>query len=310
MWLSFPEPHNPYQVPEPYFSMFQPDSLPPVSYGSEILETKGFKWEWARKLSNYVFEDLDKRIERARANYFGMLRLIDDQIKRLVSYLEDTGRIDNTLIIFMSDHGDFVGEYGLTRKGPEIPEIIIRIPMLFYGNKIKPHSLGEGIFASIVDIMPTICNLIGVPIPEGVQGSSLLYILKDEACSTEELRSAYAEQGFGGQHYDYSDRLNLDDCCIFYKDGTKTFDSLNYVSQSGAMRMVRKGKWKLVFDMDGNGQLYNIDMDKFEINNLFNNSDFKEIQLKMMNELLKWTIKVQDPLLLPPNSYKAKSYKK
>lgn len=111
LWLSFSEPHNPYQVPEPYFSMFPPETLPPVHIGREALNQKGFKWQWYERLCERTFPGYSELIPRARANYFGLLRLLDDQVKRLIMFLKLR---ENTLLVFVSDHGDFVGEYGLT----------------------------------------------------------------------------------------------------------------------------------------------------------------------------------------------------
>ena len=117
LWLSFPEPHNPYQVPEPYFSLFPPESLPPNATDASDLEGKGFKFQWTRHIGEVAFEDYTEQLPRARSNYLGMLRLIDDQVRRFVEYLEHENLRENTHLIFLSDHGDFVGEYGLVRKG-------------------------------------------------------------------------------------------------------------------------------------------------------------------------------------------------
>ncbi|MBI3923013.1 MAG: sulfatase-like hydrolase/transferase, partial [Armatimonadetes bacterium] len=66
LWLSFAEPHNPYQAPEPYFSLFPPDSLPPVKAGKEALAVKGFKWQWTKRLGEFIYPDYDDLIPRYR----------------------------------------------------------------------------------------------------------------------------------------------------------------------------------------------------------------------------------------------------
>ena len=82
-WVSFAEPHNPYQVPEPYFNLFPPETLPPVHAGKELLGEKGERFLWLRSVWEKVLgENIEERILRARSNYHGMLRLIDDQFKR------------------------------------------------------------------------------------------------------------------------------------------------------------------------------------------------------------------------------------
>lgn len=117
LWLSVPEPHNPYQVPEPYHSTFDPADLPEPAAGADAHEEKSFEFEWARELAERRVEhatggdaSFETALPRLRANYYGMLRLIDDQVRRFVTFLEDAGLRDETLLVFTSDHGDFVGE--------------------------------------------------------------------------------------------------------------------------------------------------------------------------------------------------------
>ena len=132
LWLSFPEPHNPTQVPEPYFSMFSQEDLPPTLSNKEAIINKNYQYKWLRDMFERVVPEFDKKIPRTRSSYLGMMRLIDDQIKRLVEYLEAKDTLKNTIIIFLSDHGDFVGEYGLVRKGPCLSDSLCRIPLIFY----------------------------------------------------------------------------------------------------------------------------------------------------------------------------------
>ncbi len=305
LWLSFPEPHNPYQVPEPYFSMFPPASLPPTHSGVEALAVKGFKFQFSRELGGKAFPDYDKQVVRARSNYFGMLRLIDDQIERLMQSLKEKGVYDNTIFVFLGDHGDFVGEYGLMRKGPELPECLARIPMFFVGPGIVAGERPHPAHVSLVDILPTLCEALGVERPVGVQGRSLWPLLTGRAYPQAEFASAYAEQGFGGLHYTAQDTLDPQ------KEGalnaSVSFDELNSWSQSGTMRMLRQGDWKLVFDMQGAGQLYHLAKDPAELKNLYDDSDCAAIRQELLAELLAWTLRVQDPLPLPRRRYVMKT---
>ena len=109
--------------------------------------------------------------------YFGMLRLIDDQVKRFVEFLEARQLRDDTIIVFVADHGDFVGEYGMVRKGPELPECLARIPMFWTGPGITASAEPHDAHVSLIDVMSTLCEAIGVPLPDGVQGRSLWPLL-------------------------------------------------------------------------------------------------------------------------------------
>ncbi|HBG76146.1 MAG TPA: sulfatase, partial [Clostridiales bacterium] len=77
------------------------------------LADKGHRFIWLRSIWEKILgPDIDNRILRVRSNYHGMLRLIDDQFKRLIHGLDERNLVKNTIILFVSDHGDFVGEYG------------------------------------------------------------------------------------------------------------------------------------------------------------------------------------------------------
>jgi arylsulfatase A-like enzyme len=302
VWLTFAEPHNPYQVPEPYFSMFPQETIPPAAAGTEALKEKGFKWEWVYRLGKHVYPNYDELVPRARANYLGMLRLIDDQVRRFVGFLDAEGLRDDTLVIFLADHGDFVGEYGLVRKGPEMPELLMRIPLLFHGPGIVANEEPHPAFVSICDVMPTLCEMLGAPLPEGVQGRSLWPMLTGGDYPEAEFESAYGEHGYGGLHYEEADHYPFDRATFQGPKGP-TFDCLNSVSQSGQMRMIRKGDWKLTLDMQGHGQLYNLADDPVELVNLYGRPEHADLQRELLADLLAWTLRAQDPLPLPRHRY-------
>ena len=306
LWLSFPEPHNPYQVPEPYFSLFPPETLPPTLSDQSSLATKGFKYQWLRHIGETAFPDYAEQLPRARSNYFGMLRLIDDQVKRFFDYLDSRGLRDNTIVIFLADHGDYVGEYGLMRKGAELPDVLIRIPFLFVGPDIRAADQPHPAHITTADVMPTICEALGTDIPRGVQGRSLWAMLTGEDYPEEEFDSAYSEHGFGGLHYtaDYDYGGDVDGL-----HPSIGFDELNGCSQSGTMRAIRAGDWKLIFDMQERGQLYNLADDPVELNDLFGHPEHADIQTKMLAKLLGWTLRAQDPLPHPRRRYRFKSDK-
>lgn len=308
LWLSFPEPHNPYQVPEPYYSMFPPESIPPNRTDSSALPIKGFKFEWCRRSFEQAFPDYESHIQRARANYLGMLRLLDDQVKRFVESLDQR---DNTIIVFLSDHGDFAGEYGLLRKGPELPELLVRIPLQLAGPGIISRAEPHPAHVSICDIMPTLCEAVGIPIPDGVQGRSLWPLLTGQDYPAAEFESAYAEHGFGGLHYTGDEDLDPREDGLIPSDRSDASDTsdwgqldcLNSWTQSGQMRMIRKGDWKLAFDMQGRGQLYNLSEDPSEIENLCDRPGMRSTRLELLEDLLTWRLRVEDPLPLPRRRY-------
>ena len=146
--------------------------LPPTLSDVSALESKSFKYQWLRHIGETAFPDYAEQLPRARSNYFGILRLIDDQVRRFVEHLDGRGLRENTILFFLSDHGDYVGEYGLVRKGAELPEVLVRIPFQVCGPGIQASPEPHLAHINIVDILPTICEATGTDMPPGVQGAA------------------------------------------------------------------------------------------------------------------------------------------
>jgi arylsulfatase A-like enzyme len=303
LWMSFAEPHNPYQVSKPYFDMFPPDAVPPRGAGPDTFRTKGFKWQWLQRLEEKTYPGYRDHWRRTRSNYLGQLRLIDDQVARVLRQLEESGKAQNTVILYLADHGDYFCDYGLERKGAGLPEVLTRIPMVWSGWGIRPQKLDA--FVSTADVLPTICEAMGLAIPPGVQGRSLWPPLQGKPYPRAEFETIYSELGFGGLDYGPGDNIPDDwGGGRVAPEATPTYDELNPVTQSGSLKMVRRGDWKLTFDMMGNGELYNLARDPYELTNLYGNKQTAEIQHQLLADLLRWTIRTQDDL--PVAAYRPK----
>ncbi|QQA43560.1 sulfatase [Pelagovum pacificum] len=290
LWLSLPEPHNPYQVPDPYYSMFDPDQMPERSGDPAEAEARGGHWKWLRDLFQDKRPQYDGEWRRYRAVYAGMLRMLDDQIARFVGHLKENGLYDDTILIFVSDHGDYVGDHGLQRKGVGLPECLTRVPMILRGPGIEASRNAED-FVSLVDLMPTLCDAIDAPIPFGVQGRSLWPMLCGQSYPKAEFDSIYAELGIGGPPWGAEERPPL-----HFDYDTPVIDELNAVTQSGNTKMVRKGRWKAVYGAPGGGELYDLDTDPGELRNLFDDPAHAAPKAEMLEVLLRWTIRTEDPL--------------
>ncbi|NOZ03389.1 MAG: hypothetical protein GXO92_02125 [FCB group bacterium] len=149
--------------------------------------------------------------------------------------------------------------------------------------------------------MPTLCEALGVEIPPGVQGRSLWPLLTGQEYPEAEFSSAYAEHGFGGLNYTADDDLDpVEEGAL---NPEFSFDCLNSWTQSGTMRMIRRDDWKLVFNMEGKGELYNLKEDPAELNNLFNDPGLFAIRQSLVEDLLTWILRIQDPLPYPRRRY-------
>ncbi|GAB3758549.1 sulfatase family protein [Microlunatus parietis] len=288
-WVSFPEPHNPYQVPEPYFSLFEPELVPERVAGPEAALAKGGPYQWLRELVEEKRPDYDDLWRRYRASYCGMLRLIDDQVRRLVTSVEERSP-GRTLYLFVADHGDFVGEYGLQRKGAGLSEALVRIPFFVAGPGVRA-GVDDDHLVSLVDVLPTLAEAIGAEIPAGVQGRSFWPLLTGGDDPGDVFASIYAEGGYGGLFYPADARPELH----FDYAGT-TYDGLNTVTQSGTSAMLRRGNWKIIFHSDGRGELYRLDRDPAELDDLWDYPDCAVRRAELITELLRWRLEVADDL--------------
>ena len=302
--ISMAEPHNPYQVPEPYYSMFPPEKLPKAASSRSDLQLKGSKFEQLARLEDESCRDLQRDLPRLKSNYLGMLRLIDDQQRRLVEGLKEKGLYDTTVFLIIADHGDYFGEYGLIRKGAGVPESLIRIPMVWFGKGIKCSGrLPE--YVSIADVFPTLCAVAGRPLPRGVQGRNLLPLLEGRDVPEREFRSIVVEQGFGGEDMADSTRTFEQEGALQKPEGKVAwFDELNSWTQSGARRAVVSDGWKLVLDSYGKGELYDLSADPAELRNLYDDPSFTQRKTSLLEELGMWLIRLQDPLPVPRTRYK------
>jgi arylsulfatase A-like enzyme len=303
-WVSFPEPHNPYQVPEPYYSMFTrtADAYERIA-GPEAVERLSWRYRWLRHLVESKRPGFDQEWRRYLASYLGMLRLIDDQIARFLDGLGD--HLDNTVVVFLADHGDYVGEYGLQRKGAGLSDHLTRIPLIVAGPGIPAGELRDEL-VSIVDVLPTMCGLLGLAIPSGVQGRDLVPLLERSLEPGEEFDSVLVELGYGGVAYGEHARPELH----FPYEG-RTFDELNTVTQSGQERMVRTGDLKLVMDDVGRTWLYDLAADPGETDDLSTAPDRQADRSRLMTWLARWLMRVGDDLpigrytpLIPPHNWR------
>ncbi|QIK72031.1 sulfatase-like hydrolase/transferase [Propioniciclava coleopterorum] len=288
LWVSFPEPHNPYQVPEPYFSMFDDVARDHERRaGPEAIDELSWRYRWLRDLIESKRPGYDEDWRRYLATYLGMLRMVDDQIARLLAGLG--AHLDDTLVFFLADHGDYVGEYGLQRKGAGLPEVLTRIPLIVAGPGV-PEGERRTEMVSIVDVLPTVCGLAGLEPPRGSQGRDLtgLWAGRDAG---EEFATAYVELGYGGVAYGVDARPPL-----HFDYAGPTFDELNSVTQSGHERMLRLDDLKLVMDAEGRRWLYDLASDPGETRNLADDPAHRDALATLTWWLARWLMRVDDDL--------------
>lgn len=195
--VSFPDPHYPFTAPEPWASLYDPAimplPIPPIAesfdmpelhervYRGPLTPSAGRGRPRDRVIGtpphNYAEYNQDDW-KQVKAIYYGMVSLVDYSVGRILDALDRLGMNDNTIIVFVSDHGDYLGDHGMYGKG--LPyDSALRTPLIYRGPGI---AAGQTISTveSTLDIAPTLLDLAGVAEPEGIQGCSLMRLLGGE----------------------------------------------------------------------------------------------------------------------------------
>jgi arylsulfatase A-like enzyme len=179
LYMSFHRPHPPYDPPawafEQYINQKMPD--PPVGAWSSMFADRNRPFDPACLVGK-----IDPRLlQRARAGYYGHMTHIDQLYERFRLALWEHGQLENTYFLFVSDHGEMMGDHDFFRKG--IPyEGSARVPLIFTGPKgggIKPNAAYDSV-VELRDVMPTLLDCAGLPIPESVEGKSFLPMVRGE----------------------------------------------------------------------------------------------------------------------------------
>jgi arylsulfatase A-like enzyme len=173
LWCSFPDPHHPYCPPEPWASMYDPAAVRlPTRREGELDElAPHFRrvFEEAVQLAGRRAPTKigDDQMREIIALTYGMISLVDKNVGRVMKALEEGGRREETVVVFMSDHGDMMGDHWMLNKGPFQFDGICRIPLIWAWPERFAAGVITAALASQLDFAPTILDLAGVPIPEG-----------------------------------------------------------------------------------------------------------------------------------------------
>lgn len=169
---SFPDPHHPYCPPHPWDRMYSPeDVVPPVSREGELDDLAPFfRRVYEQPVQSSGRSRPTKMPQACRleilAHTYGMVSLIDQAVGRVLHALDELGLSQNTVVVFLSDHGDMMGDHGLLNKGPFHFEGLLRVPLIWHWPG-RFHARSSPALASLLDVPPTILELAGVPTPEG-----------------------------------------------------------------------------------------------------------------------------------------------
>ncbi len=285
-WLfsvNFYDPHHAFDPPkeylDPYLKKLEEIPLPNYREG-ELDEKPAFQaldHQGAYGIvKNFPYTEMDDHDHRMiRAAYWAMCDQIDAQVGRILDYLEESGQLSNTLIIYMSDHGENLGDHGMYLKGPYFYENNVNVPLIISWPGVIEGGRVSDALVELVDLAPTICEAAGIQPEEGMQGKSLWPMLMGNAPLSHHRDTVYSEY--------YNSNINHRDPMAF-------------------CTMVRDERYKLVkvHPRNGNqtilGELYDLEIDPEESHNLFYDPSYSEVKMRMLELLCDRMAQTIDPL--------------
>jgi arylsulfatase A-like enzyme len=269
--LSLLRPHPPFVAPVPYNALYDPAQVPPFHRAASA-EDEGLQHPWlAWRLAHRQFRatDHELRLRRLKAVYFGLMSRVDDEIGRLMAFLDQSGLAERTMVIFTSDHGEELGDHWLIGKGGyfdgsyRIP-LIVRDPRPGAARGVRVSRFTEN-----VDIMPTMLEAIGAPVPAQCDGFGLAPFLSGAS------PSAWREEA----HWEFDFRDPSDD------DAER---ALGLTLHQCALNVVRGERYKYVHFTRLPPLFFDLETDPGETRNLAADPAHAPLVLEYAQKLLSW----------------------
>lgn len=275
------DPHPPFDPPQEYLDRYNPQDIPyPLFKESDIERQKVFRnidQQTRDAINPYKTrgtEDTTKNVPRGdmgsvppddydarlvKACYYAMVELIDDQFGRIIDVLQNTDQLENTIIIFTSDHGELLGDHGLIYKGCRFFEGLVHVPLIMSWQAQGVKGGRSDALVELVDLPPTLLEAAGLEIPYYMQGQSFLPILtgkKDPSFHKSHVISEY-HGAIGGK--EMPDQTHG----IMYYDG----------------------RCKIaIYQGHSMGEIYDLKSDPGEFDNLWDRPEFKELKIELLHK--------------------------
>ena len=266
--IGIPGPHPPYDPTQDYIDKYEGRDLPQPILDRAAIERQPSALRKLREQHLAVDHDAVVHLEnptadqlrRQRVHYYANVTMIDAQVGKLIEALERRGVLEDTIIIFTSDHGDCLNDHGHSQKWT-MYEQSVRVPAIVWApGRVKQGAMIDDL-VSLFDFGPTILELAGLTVPKWMEARSLLPYLSDG--QTEARDFVFAEHA--------GDRI---------LSGTKF------------MTMIRDRRYKLVhFVENDEGQLFDLAADPTEVHDLWDSPAHQAVKAGLIQEILKWRIR-------------------
>jgi len=265
--LSFIKPHWPYMAPAPYHNMYGPETFAPIKRkNSERDDPNPVYGAFMGMQVSETFSTQGVR-ETVMPAYMGLIKQIDDHLGRLFDWLEETGKMAETMIVMTSDHGDYLGDHWMGEK-ELFHEVSVRVPLIIYDPRPAADVTRGTVSMDLVeaiDLVPTFMEATGAPpAPHRLEGRSLQDILH------------------GQQNDDWRDAVFSEIDYAFYA----ARETLELGPSDARGYMLRTEDWKFVHFRHFPPQLFDLKNDPDEYQDLGRHPDFEDIRTAMHAKLM------------------------
>ena len=275
-WLahvSYIKPHWPYIVPGPYHNMYGKDDVIPVNRSQDELSDQHpvFK-EFTQGIISTSFHDPKVR-DTVIPAYMGLIKQCDDQLGRLLDYLEQSDQLKNTMIVLTSDHGDYLGDHWKGEKDL-FHEPSVKVPMIIFDPDEKSDNTRGSVCDELVeaiDLAATFVTYASGNYPNHIiEGRSLMPFLHGE---TPEAWREYAIS-----EYDYS--------------ATMVAKNLDVVPKDARLFMVTTKQWKFMHSLGGfRPMLFDLINDPNELIDLGSDPEYADVRKELYGHLFEWSLR-------------------
>jgi len=298
LFSSYWKPHSPFEVPEPWATMYDNEEIMiPDEVSEEYINSLP---EPVRKLAyregkKYFKTGSEEILWKYRA-YYGAVSQIDHEVGLTLELLKELGLEENTLVVFCSDHGDMLYGHGLIDKNFFFDEAIHTPFMISYPGIIEPGNYNE--LTESTDVLSTIFELCGLEVPYDNQGRSFAGLItkSDNVSKYIQREFVYAEniipEVITNEYIDYRYKKDKGIKGIRHPDA----------------KMIRSRKWKYNYYIDSE-ELFDLENDPGETENLAYLQDYRDVVQKLRKKLLDWMITADESDQIAPGWFSVKSDK-
>jgi arylsulfatase A-like enzyme len=285
MQLNLSAPHPPYQVEEPWYSACDPARV--TLFPSQLPQGATLPFLAMRRHRTNEGDVDPQALREVLATYYGMIAKIDHLVGRVLETIRQQGLLEDTIVVFTSDHGDFAGQYGLCEKFDTVmADCLLRVPFAVHVPG-QPGGRRYDALTQHVDLPATLLELLGVPPADGwiMHGTSLVPVL-------DEVARPAAVFADGGHEAAMRRRFNADLWHGGHKATAGKQHTYHHEPDSMARcSMVRTEHHKLVMREVGGNELYDLDADPWELSNRYGDVQLAAVQAGLMEQLVAWHLR-------------------